>query len=124
MYLKYIYHSNIINKSFSHLLLNICQKFDTYIYMPIIIRNNYNRLIKNNLPTILGKYKIKGFVLSNIGNFELLKDYKDYEFICNYTFNIFNNLTINELPANTITLSPELNKTDLKNFNTNKKKQN
>jgi peptidase U32 len=89
--------------------------------MPIIIRNNYNRLIKNNLPTILGKYKIKGFVLSNIGNFELLKDYKDYEFICNYTFNIFNNLTINELPANTITLSPELNKTDLKNFNTNKK---
>ena len=48
-----------------------------------------------------------------------MNDY--YEFICNYTFNIFNNLTINELPANTITLSPELNKTDLKNFNTNKK---
>ena len=117
----YIPFQYFINKNFSHLLLNVCQKFDTYIYMPIIIRNNYNRLIKNNLPTILGKYKIKGFVLSNIGNFELLKDYKDYEFICNYTFNIFNNLTINELPANTITLSPELNKTDLKNFNTNKK---
>ena len=117
----YIPFKYFINKNFSHLLLNVCQKFDTYIYMPIIIRNNYNRLIKNNLPTILGKYKIKGFVLSNIGNFELLKDYKDYEFICNYTFNIFNNLTINELPANTITLSPELNKTDLKNFNTNKK---
>lgn len=117
----YIPFKYFINKSFSHLLLNVCQKFDTYIYMPIIIRNNYNRLIKNNLPTILGKYKIKGFVLSNIGNFELLKDYKDYEFICNYTFNIFNNLTINELPANTITLSPELNKTDFKNFNTNKK---
>ena len=117
----YIPFKYFINKSFSHLLLNVCQKFDTYIYMPIIIRNNYNRLIKNNLPTILGKYKIKGFVLSNIGNFELLKDYKDYEFICNYTFNIFNNLTINELPANTITLSPELNKTDLNNFNTNKK---
>ena len=117
----YIPFKYFINKNFSHLLLNVCQKFDTYIYMPIIIRNNYNRLIKNNLPTILGKYKIKGFVLSNIGNFEVLKDYKDYEFICNYTFNIFNNLTINELPANTITLSPELNKTDLKNFNTNKK---
>lgn len=117
----YIPFKYFINKNFSHLLLNVCQKFDTYIYMPIIIRNNYNRLVKNNLPTILGKYKIKGFVLSNIGNFELLKDYKDYEFICNYTFNIFNNLTINELPANTITLSPELNKTDFKNFNTNKK---
>lgn len=72
----YIPFKYFINKSFSHLLLNVCQKFDTYIYMPIIIRNNYNRLIKNNLPTILGKYKIKGFVLSNIGNFELLKDYQ------------------------------------------------
>lgn len=118
IYLPFKY---FINKDFSHLLLDVCKKFDTYIYMPTIIRNNYNRLIKNNLPTILEKYKIKGFVLSNIGNFELLKDYKDYEFICNYTFNIFNNLTINELPANTITLSPELNKTDLENFNTNKK---
>ena len=78
--------------------------------------------MKYNFDKILSDFsKIKGFVLSNIGNFELLKDYKDYEFICNYTFNIFNNLTINELPANTITLSPELNKTDLKNFNTNKK---
>lgn len=118
IYLPFKY---FINKDFSHLLLDVCKKFDTYIYMPTIIRNNYNRLIKNNLPTILEKYKIKGFVLSNIGNFELLKAYKDYEFICNYTFNIFNNLTINELPANTITLSPELNKTDLENFNTNKK---
>ena len=117
----YIPFKYFINKDFSHLLLDVCKKFDAYIYMPTIIRNNYNRLIKNNLPTILEKYKIKGFVLSNIGNFELLKDYKDYEFICNYTFNIFNNLTINELPANTITLSPELNKTDLENFNTNKK---
>ena len=117
----YIPFKYFINKDFSHLLLDVCKKFDTYIYMPTIIRNNYNRLIKNNLSTILEKYKIKGFVLSNIGNFELLKDYKDYEFICNYTFNIFNNLTINELPVNTITLSPELNKTDLENFNTNKK---
>ena len=85
--------------------------------MPTIIRNNYTTLIKNNLPNILNTYNIKGFVLSNIGNFELLKQYKrKYDFICNYTFNIFNNLTINELSCNTVTLSPELNETDITNI--------
>ena len=66
---------------------------------------------------ILSDYKIKGFVISNIGNLELLNKYKNhYEFICNYTFNVFNDLTINELHAHTITLSPELNKLDLQNL--------
>ena len=113
----YIPFKYFINKSFSHLLLNVCQKFDTYIYMPIIIRNNYNRLIKNNLPTILGKYKIKGFVLSNISHLKLLEKYSDkYEFIANYTFNIFNDLTLNDLQKygiSTCTLSPELSKDSL-----------
>ena len=112
----YIPFKYFLNKDFSFLIFNICKKFDTYIYMPTIIRNNYNKLIRNNLPTILGNFKIKGFVLSNIGNFELLKDYKNYDLICNYTFNIFNNLTIDELPVNTVTLSPELNRTDLEHL--------
>ena len=82
--------------------------------MPTIMRKNYNKLISNNLDEILITYKLKGFVVSNIGNLELLKNYKkDYEFICNYTFNIYNNLTISELPYNVVTLSPELNKLDL-----------
>lgn len=34
----------------------------------------------------------------------------------NYTLNIFNNLTVNELPFDTFCLSPELNKNDLQNF--------
>lgn len=112
----YIPFKYFLNKDFSLLIFNICEKFDTYIYMPTIIRNNYNKLIRNNLPTILENFKIKGFVLSNIGNFELLKDYKNYDLICNYTFNIFNNLTIDELPVNTVTLSPELNRTDLEHL--------
>ncbi len=112
----YIPFKYFLNKDFSFLIFNICKKFDTYIYMPTIIRNNYNKLIRNNLPTILENFKIKGFVLSNIGNFELLKDYKNYDLICNYTFNIFNNLTIDELPVNTVTLSPELNRTDLEHL--------
>ena len=113
----YIPFKYFILKDFAPTIRNITNKFNTYIYMPTIIRNNYNKLIMQNLSSILKTYNIKGFVLSNIGNFELLKNYQnDYEFICNYTFNIFNNLTINELPCNTVTLSPELNRLDLQNF--------
>lgn len=104
-------------KDFAKTIEILTSSFDTYIYMPTIIKNNYNKLIKNNLTNILDKYKIKGFVISNIGNLELLKNYKaNYEFFCNYTFNIFNDLTINELPYDLLTLSPELNKSDLINF--------
>ena len=105
-------------EKYSNILKNITSKFNTYIYMPVIIRNNYNNLIRNNLPDILENFNIKGFVISNLGNLELLQNYKNnYEFICNYTFNIFNDLTLNELSCSTMTLSPELNKTDMENIN-------
>ena len=85
--------------------------------MPTIVRNNYKNLISSNISQILDCYKIKGFVLSNLGHFELLKDYKtNFEFVCNYTFNVYNDLTIRELDVDTITLSPELNKSDLQNM--------
>ena len=116
----YIPFKFFLNKECSNIISKICNSFDTFIYMPTIIRDNYNNLINKNLPQILNTYKISGFVLSNIGNFELLKNYKNYEFICNYTFNIFNSLSSCELPVNTITLSPELNKNDIENFKTNK----
>ena len=47
------------------------------------------------------KYNIKGIVLSNISNFMLISDLyksnKNLELIANYTFNIYNNETINKL---------------------------
>ena len=113
----YIPFKYFVLKDFANTLETICKTFDTYIYMPTIIRTNYNKLISQNLSHILNTYRIKGFVVSNIGNLELLKDYKnDYEFICNYTFNIYNDLTISELPYDIVTLSPELNKSDLQAF--------
>ena len=115
----YIPFKYFVLKGFESTLFSITNHFDTYIYLPTIIRSNYNKLIKNNLSSILNSYNIKGFVISNIGNFELLKDYRDYEFICNYTFNVFNNLSIAELPCNTVTLSPELNKLDLQKISSN-----
>ena len=116
----YIPFKYFILTGFESSLYSITNKFDTYIYLPTIIKNNYNKLIKTNLSNILKFYNIKGFVVSNIGNFELLKNYKNYEFICNCTFNIFNNLSITELPCNTITLSPELNKLDLQEISYNR----
>lgn len=113
----YIPFKFFVLNDFSSIIQKISEKFNTYIYMPTIIRNNYTKLISNNLPNILKTYNIKGFVLSNIGNFELLKQYQSkYDFICNYTFNVFNSLTINELTCDTVTLSPELNDTDLSNI--------
>lgn len=117
----YIPFKYFVFNKYNSTLRTITENFDTYIYFPTIIRNNYKNLISNNLDKILTQYHIKGFVISNIGNFELLKNYKKYEFICNYTFNIFNNLTINELNVDTVTLSPELNKLDLQNFSTDSK---
>ncbi len=116
----YIPLKYFVLKDFKNVVAELTENFETYISMPTIMRNNYHKIISNNLPNILDQYKIKGFVLSNIGNLELLKNYKDkYEFIYNYTLNVFNNLTIAELAdssKNTVTLSPELNKSDLQTF--------
>ena len=116
----YIPLKYFVIKDFKNVVAELTENFETYIYMPTIMRNNYHKIISNNLSSILEQYKIKGFVLSNIGNIELLKNYRDkYEFIYNYTLNVFNNLTIAELAdssKNTVTLSPELNKSDLQTF--------
>ena len=113
----YIPFKYFVLKEYSSIINTLTKNFDAYIYLPTIIRNNYNNLIDKILPHILDIYNLKGFVISNIGNFELLKSNQSaYDFICNYTFNVFNNLTINELPCNNITLSPELNKLDLQNL--------
>jgi U32 family peptidase len=110
----YIPLKYFVLKPYSKIVKSISENFNTYIYMPTIIRNNYTNLINNNLPDILKSNNIKGFVISNIGNFELLKNYHNkYEFICNYTLNVFNDLTIQELDADVITLSPELNILDI-----------
>lgn len=95
-------------------LKSLTKKFNTYIYLPTISKNfiNYNfDKILDNFP------KIKGFVLSNISHLKLLQNYSNkYEFIANYTFNIFNDLTVKDLTnygISTCTLSPELTKSEI-----------
>lgn len=105
---------------YRNIIKNISSQFNTYIYMPTIIKSNFRNLFITHIDRALEEYNIKGFVLSNLGTFNMLGKYKEsYEFIGNYTLNVFNNHTIESytnLGLSSITLSPELNKQDIINI--------
>lgn len=107
-------------KIYEDIINKLGNKFNLYIYMPTIIKSNYKNLFKNNIEQCLKKFNIKGFVISNIDNLELLGKYiKKYDVIGNYTLNIFNNFAIkkySDLELNKITLSPELDKENILNI--------
>ena len=111
--LKYFYY-----KKYEEIIKNISSKFNTYIYLPTIIKANYTNILKNIIDNSIDNFNIKGFVVSNIahGNFidTIIKKYKDrFEFIGNYTLNIYNNNSekeYKELGISKLTISPELNK--------------
>ena len=87
---------------------------EIYVYLPSIIRTKNSILVK--IDKVLNSYKIKGFVISNLSDMELLENYREYDIVGNYTLNIFNNYTIkelNELGITTISISPELSALDL-----------
>ena len=110
--LKYFYM-----QEFSPKILEITNIADTYIYMPSIMKDSVITQRSKDLAKILSTYSIKGFVISNISQIHLLQNYmNNYEFIANYTMNIYNNYTIQELEKlhiSCITLSPELDKYSL-----------
>ena len=113
----YIPLKYLLLKEYSDIISILTDNFNTYIYMPNIIKPNFRNLFKDTIDKSLEKYNMKGFVLSNIGNFDLLQEYKNkYEFIGNYTLNVFNNETINNLELHAITVSPELNKDEINNL--------
>lgn len=102
-----------ISKKYSKVISYFSDNYNLYIYVPSIIKTNYKNIALSTIEQAIMVYNVKGFVISNIGDFELLKKYsKDYEFIGNYTLNVFNNSTMEEyrkLGLSRITLSRELN---------------
>ena len=102
-----------ISKKYSKVISYFSDNYNLYIYIPSIIKTNYKNIALSTIEQAVMIYNIKGFIVSNIGDFELLKKYsKDYEFIGNYTLNVFNNNTMEEyrkLGLSRITLSRELN---------------
>ena len=106
----------------------LSQKFNLYIYMPTIIKSNYRNLLVTNIENTISKYNIKGFVLSNISNIKLLEQYKNnkFDFVANYSLNIFNKYSINELTnlgIKRFTISPELDKESIKELCTQAKQE-
>ena len=101
-------------------LKTITSNFKTYIYMPAIIKSNYKNIIKHSLEELTEKYNIFGFVISSLGDFLLLEKYKKkFDFIGNFTLNVFNTFSINTLKnigLSKVTLSPELNLDDIQNI--------
>ena len=89
--------------------------------MPTIVKGNYKNLFYSNAKSAIEKYNVSGFVISNICNIKLLntlfKDIrKDFDIIANYTFNVFNNNSVEELKNLNIsrfTISPELDKSTI-----------
>lgn len=88
-----------------------------YIYMPSVLKDSVISNIAANMANILSNFTIKGFVVSNISQIKMLQKYADnYDFIANYTLNIYNNSTIKELKnlgISCVTLSPELDRESL-----------
>lgn len=92
----------------------ICNKFNTYIYMPNVLRDT----IKINFDNIISNFNLKGFVISSINQIDILKKY-NLELIGNYTLNIYNYhtlKTIKELGISKTCITPELNIKDVKNL--------
>lgn len=109
-----------LNKDYSDIIAHLSENYDIYIYMPTIIKANYRNIILNSLEKILEKYHIKGFVISNIADFKILEKYHGkYDFVGNYSLNVFNSNSIKEyenLGLKRITLSRELNKDALEHL--------
>ncbi len=107
----------------------ICNKFNTYLLLPNITKGNYEKIIKDNIENIL-KLDLKGIVVSNLSHFKLLEELnisknnndKKLEVISNYTLNIANNETVNELEKLGVTkyiISPEADKEEIQSLSNN-----
>lgn len=114
--LKYFYMDN-----FTKTILDIVNNFNTYIYMPSILKQTVISSVSETIDNILTKYPIKGFVISNISHIKFLEKYcAKLEFIANYNMNIFNDYSIAELEKlniSCITISPELDKNTINSLN-------
>ena len=116
------------NKKYENSITDISNKFNTYIYLPTIIKSNYKNLLNNVIENSIDKFAIKGFVVSNLANgifIEKVKEkYQDkFEFIGNYTLNVYNHQTEKEfknLGIKKLTISPELNETTINSITKNR----
>ena len=113
----YIPFKYFIDKKYTKTIKQIENISNIFLFMPVILRDNYKNIISHHISNIVKNFNISGIVVSNIGVTQQLKKYcKNIDIIANFNFNIFNNYTIDELKNlkySRVTLSPELDKNSL-----------
>ena len=106
------------SKKYETIIENLSNKFLLYIYLPPIVKAHYINILNNLIENSIEKYNIKGFIVSNISSDTFIHTFfkgkeTKYDFIANYTLNVYNNYSeeiLKEFGISTITISPELNK--------------
>lgn len=114
--LKYFY-----SKKYSDILSILSNKFNIYIYLPNVLREKYINNLFSILNTSISQFNIKGLILSNIFYLNIINriDNKNLDLVANYTLNIFNKFSVDELKSfgfTNLTISPELNKNSIINI--------
>ena len=111
------------NKQYEEIIETLARNNNLYIYLPTVLKDNFRNFYFNDIDTIIKKYKIKGLICSNLSCINYFSNLKGkLDLVANYTFNVFNNYTINELAEigiKRVMLSPELDESNLKNITNN-----
>ena len=111
------------NKQYGEIIETLARNNNLYIYLPTVLKDNFRNFYFNDIDAIIKKYKIKGLICSNLSCINYFSNLKGkLDLVANYTFNVFNNYTINELAEigiKRVMLSPELDESNLKNITNN-----
>ncbi len=96
---------------------NLSESQNLFISLPNITRQELMNDLKD-ISDLINKYDIKGIMISNYSQYELVKDL-NIEIHGDYFLNVFNNGTYNfykNLNIKNITISPELNISEINEF--------
>ena len=115
----YIPLNYFINTKFENTLNTLTSLFNTYIYMPHIIKDKKENAI--NFEKILSKFNIKGFVISHISQLESVSKF-NLDLIANFNLNTYSNISAQNLANlnfSCFTSSVELEKEEINTINQN-----
>ena len=112
----YIPYHFFAKKNYTDTICSIINKFETYLYMPLVLRDRD----KQNMPLELIinqalRMGIKGFVVSHVSQIDSLRQF-GMPIIANYSINVYNDYSVEKLRSlgfSEFTPSVELNRNEL-----------
>ena len=105
------------NQKLKTLITKLTNNFNTYIYMPHVLKDKKEKHI--NFENIISDFNIKGFVISHISQLEQVSHF-NLELIANYNLNTYNSISIKNLEKHNFssyTSSVELEKDEINILN-------